>query len=98
MYQCYQSQFKGLRCKCLNYIGSRVSIELRRCGATFTPTQPLFFPHTTPVYCFQDGLQIVTDKPEMITNYHKAILTPNSREFERLYNKVVSWCTEYACQ
>ena len=42
-------------------------------------------------FIFQDGLYLVTQYPEVVKNYKKAILTPNVVEFSRLYEKVVSF-------
>lgn len=38
----------------------------------------------------QDGLHLVTEHPDVVKNYKKAILTPNIVEFTRLYEKMVS--------
>lgn len=43
------------------------------------------------VYVFaQDGLFLITNEPEIICGYQRAVLTPNAIEFSRLYEKVVS--------
>lgn len=36
-----------------------------------------------PLVIDADGLWLVTEHPEIIKGYVKAILTPNAREFER---------------
>ena len=40
-------------------------------------------------FYLQDGLFLVTQEPNLVSNYHNAILTPNVIEFERLYEAVV---------
>ncbi len=40
--------------------------------------------------CFvQDGLFLVTESPECVSGYTRAILSPNAMEFQRLYQKMV---------
>ena len=41
-----------------------------------------------PLVIDADGLYLITEKPELISNYENCILTPNGAEFERLYEKV----------
>lgn len=38
-----------------------------------------------------DGLFMVTEQPDIITGYTKAILTPNDIEFQHLYKKMFGW-------
>jgi ATP-dependent NAD(P)H-hydrate dehydratase len=38
----------------------------------------------------QDGLYLVTQRPELVRGYPLATLTPNKVEFERLCSKLVS--------
>ncbi|CAH1777192.1 unnamed protein product [Owenia fusiformis] len=42
-----------------------------------------------PVIIDADGLFLITEQPEIVQGYGKAILTPNIVEFERLYSKVI---------
>lgn len=42
-----------------------------------------------PIVVDADGLHLITEKPDLINNYENCILTPNSAEFERLYEKVI---------
>lgn len=42
-----------------------------------------------PIVIDADGLYLVTQYPEVIKNYERAILTPNVVEFSRLYEKVI---------
>jgi ATP-dependent NAD(P)H-hydrate dehydratase len=44
-----------------------------------------FFQHD-----LQDGLYLITNEPEVISGYGKAILTPNGGEFPRLYKRMVT--------
>ncbi len=41
-----------------------------------------------PMVIDADGLSLITERPELIKNYYKVILTPNSVEFSRLCNSV----------
>ncbi len=41
-----------------------------------------------PLVIDADGLYLITEKPDLISNYENCILTPNVAEFERLYEKV----------
>ncbi len=41
-----------------------------------------------PIVIDADGLFLITEKPDLINSYENCILTPNSAEFERLYEKV----------
>lgn len=49
-----------------------------------------------PIILDADGLFLILQDPSVISNYHKAILTPNRIEFERLYEKVFERKTEKA--
>ncbi|KAF6040025.1 CARKD [Bugula neritina] len=41
-----------------------------------------------PLVIDADGLHLITQRPEIIQGYQKAILTPNAIEFDRLFTKV----------
>lgn len=38
----------------------------------------------------QDAVFLASQHPELVSNYKKAILTPNAAEFNRLFNSVTS--------